>query len=178
MPPSCGRWEPHRPRAFEDPNLGVYGWLSKLWSLLGPLNTKCCILIKEPKRDLKFDSHPYGCLDGWALFELLRVGCLGVCGSVSGLCMQTKCCTCGFFVVGFGPSVSVLLECRCVCRVQTAHDSLLARQENHHIPTWRANRIYQACAHLMWTAPTLSPPCMWLRFEARAPVTMLSAVST
>ena len=31
-------------------------WLSKLWSLSGPLNTRCH--IKDPERDHNFDNYP------------------------------------------------------------------------------------------------------------------------
>ena len=38
---------------------GLYGWLSKLWSLLGPLNTRCRIMLRTPKSGHHFDNHPY-----------------------------------------------------------------------------------------------------------------------
>ena len=36
-----------------------YGWLSKLWSLLRYPKYKVPYDNKDPKRDHKFDNHPY-----------------------------------------------------------------------------------------------------------------------
>ena len=40
--------------------LTVYGWLSKLWSLSGPLDT-VPYYTKEPKRNHSSDHHPSNC---------------------------------------------------------------------------------------------------------------------
>ena len=48
---------------------GVYGWLSKLWSLfLGTLNIRCRNIMKDPKREPNIDNHPFS----YGSFGILR----------------------------------------------------------------------------------------------------------
>ena len=37
----------------------MHGWLSKLWSLLGPYYNTALIYLGYPKRDHNFDNQPY-----------------------------------------------------------------------------------------------------------------------
>ena len=41
-------------------SLLIYGWLSKLWSLLGSLLKYGTYYLGYPKRYLNFDNYPYG----------------------------------------------------------------------------------------------------------------------
>ena len=47
----CQMWDPCL--------MSIYGWLSKLWSLLGTLRIRRRILIEIQKKDHKVDNHPY-----------------------------------------------------------------------------------------------------------------------
>ena len=45
---------------LQDPAGSGYGWLSKLWSLFGPLLSYGTYYLGYPKRDLDFDNCPLG----------------------------------------------------------------------------------------------------------------------
>ena len=70
-----------------EPTVGLYGSLSKLWSLFGPLNTSFRIHTRE--RDHNFDNQPSNPFQERARFRSPR---LNFARSVSSAAAASRCC--------------------------------------------------------------------------------------